>query len=128
MTEDEMMARGKEIFEKCYGSVIAPPARMDGKALSGISMKMFNDIWGNDTLSFRDKRLIILGILAGLGADPSLFEIHAKSALLNGELNADELQAVLLTAVPYVGYPRITPLARVVDSVVADGSGSSRAL
>ncbi|MDB5686476.1 MAG: hypothetical protein JWR77_1065 [Rhizorhabdus sp.] len=121
MTEDEMIARGKEIFEKCYGSVIAPPATVDSKALSGISMKMFNDIWGNDTLGFREKRLIVLGILAGLGADSSLFEIHAKSALQNGELNADELRAVLLTALPYVGYPRITPLARVVDSLIEPG-------
>lgn len=119
MTEDEMIARGKEIFQKCYGDVIAPPATIDSKDLSGISMKMFYDVWGNDTLSFREKRLIVLGIIAGLGADSSLFEIHAKSALANGELNEQELRAVLLTAVPYVGYPRVTPLVRVVDAVTA---------
>lgn len=120
MTEDEMIARGKEIFEKCYGDVIAPPSVIESKALSGMAMKMFNDIWGNDTLSFRDKRLIVLGIIAGLGADSSLFEIHSKSALRNGELNSDELQAVLLTALPYVGFPRVSPLARIVDSVIAE--------
>ena len=119
MTEDEMISRGKEIFRLCYGSVIAPPDQIDSKGLSGMAMKMFNDIWGNETLSFRDKRLIILGIIAGLGADSSLFEIHAKSALQNGELSKDELQAVLLTALPYVGFPRITPLARIVEKVIA---------
>ncbi|ALR19344.1 MULTISPECIES: carboxymuconolactone decarboxylase family protein [Sphingobium] len=120
MTEDEMIARGKEIFEKCYGDVIAPPPVIESKALSGLAMKMFNDIWGNETLSFRDKRLIVLGIIAGLGADSSLFEIHSKSALRNGELNADELQAVLLTALPYVGFPRISPLVRIIDNAIAE--------
>lgn len=123
MTEDEMIARGKGIFEKCYGDVIALPPVIESKALSGMAMKMFNDIWGNDTLSFRDKRLIVLGVIAGLGADSSLFEIHSKSALRNGELNSAELQAVLLTALPYVGFPRVSPLARVVDGVIAEHAG-----
>jgi len=86
MTEEEMIARGKEIFEECYGGVIPLPEEIDPKGYSGLSMKMFNDVWGDGRLSFREKRLVVLGALAGLGADPSLFEIHAKSALGNGEL------------------------------------------
>lgn len=127
MTEDEMVARGKEIFKKCYGDVIRPPAHIENRALSGIAMKMFNDIWGNGTLSFREKRLIIMGAVAALGADSSLFEIHAKSALYNGELNHEELKAVLLTALPYIGFPRISPLSPVVDKVIAEHKSGSQA-
>lgn len=121
MTEAEMIERGLALFEQCYDGVIQPPATIDAKGMSGLSMKMFNDIWGDETLSFRDKRLVVMGVLAGCGADPSLFDIHARSALHNGELTADELHAVVRVLVPYVGYPRASPLYRIAEGAIAAG-------
>jgi 4-carboxymuconolactone decarboxylase len=120
MTEEEMIDRGKEVFERCYGGVIPLPQEIDPRGYSGLSMKMFNDIWGDERLPFRDKRLVVLGALAGLGADPSLFEIHAKSALRNGELTADELRAVILMATPYVGQPNASPLYLALEKLIAE--------
>ncbi len=119
MTEAEMMARGQELFEKCYNGVVSLPPKIDPKEMSGMAMKMFNDIWGDGKLSFREKRLIVMGVLAGLGADTSLFEIHAKSALRNGELTPEELHAVVLMTLPYVGYPRASPLYRTAETSIA---------
>src|ERR1700721_1135492 len=90
MDEDEMISRGMEVFEECYRGVVPMPA-VDPKEFSGMTMKMFNDFWGDGRLSFREKRLVVLGILAGLGADPSLFTIYSKSGLRNGEKSADEV-------------------------------------
>ncbi|MBW2427113.1 MAG: carboxymuconolactone decarboxylase family protein [Deltaproteobacteria bacterium] len=120
MTEEEMIARGKEVFEECYGGVIPLPQEIDPKGYSGLSMKMFNDVWGDGQLSFREKRLVVLGALAGLGADPSLFEIHAKSALGNGELTANELRAMILMATPYVGLPYASPLYLALEKLIAE--------
>ena len=118
MTEDEMIEHGKELFEKCYDGIVPLPEPVDPKAITGISLKMFHDVWGNEDLSFRDKRLVVLGALIGLGADKSLFEIHASSAINNGELTGDELRAVLLTAIPYCGYPRASILHPVVEACI----------
>lgn len=109
MTEEEMIARGQQIFEECYGGVVPMP-EVDQKGFTGMSMKMFNDFWGDERLTFREKRLVVLGVLAGQGADPSLFDIHARSALQNGELSVDEIRAAILMMLPYVGYPRASPI------------------
>lgn len=125
MTEEGMIARGAEYFQKCYGGIIPVPQVSDGKTHAGMSLKMFNDFWGDEKLAFRelafrDKRLIVMGVLAGSGADPSLFEIHARSALGNGELQPDELRAVVLMMLPYVGYPRASPLFLAVEKLLAE--------
>jgi len=119
-TEAEMIARGMALFEQCYNGVVELPATIVPEGLSGLSMKMFNDVWGDGKLSFREKRLVVMGTLAGMGADPSLFGIHARSALRNGELSAEELHAVLVMALPYVGYPRVSPLYRVAEAAIAE--------
>lgn len=119
MTEEEMMARGRELFVKCYGDVVGLPAPAPGSTFPGQTMKMFNDFWGDDRLTFREKRLVVMGIIAGLGADPSLFEIHAKSALRNGEMDGEELRAVVMMALPYVGFARCSPLFVASEKLLA---------
>jgi len=120
MTEEEMIARGKQVFEACYGGVVPLPPEIEPKGYTGMSMKMFNDFWGDERLSFREKRLVVLGVLAGQGADPSLFEIHARSALGNAELSTDELRAVILMTLPYVGYPHASPLFLASEKLIAE--------
>jgi len=120
MTEEEMIANGKTLFTRCYGDVVPMPARVDPKGYSGMSMKMFNDFWGDERLSFREKRMVVMGVLAGSGADPSLFVIHARSALQNGEMTAEELRAVVLMALPYVGYPFASPVFLETEKLIAE--------
>ena len=119
MDENEMISRGMEVFEECYRGVVPMPA-VDAREFSGMTMKMFNDFWGDGRLSFREKRLIVLGILAGSGADPSLFTIHTKSALRNGELSADEARAVVLMALPYVGFGKASPIFVATEALIAE--------
>jgi 4-carboxymuconolactone decarboxylase len=119
MDEDEMISRGIEVFEECYRGVVPLPA-VDAREFSGMTMKMFNDFWGDGRLSFREKRLIVLGILAGSGADPSLFTTHTKSALRNGEMTADEARAVVLMALPYVGFPKASPIFVATERLIAE--------
>ena len=83
-------------------------------------MKMFHEIWGDERLSFRDKRLLVIGILAGRGADPSLFTIHARSALRNRELSAEELRAVMPVAVYYAGAPNASPMFLAAEKLLAE--------
>jgi 4-carboxymuconolactone decarboxylase len=119
MDETEMISRGIEVFEACYRGVVPLP-EVDPTGYTGMTMKMFADFWGDGRLSFRDKRLIVLGVLAGMGADSSLFTVHARSALRNGELSAEDLRAVVLMALPYVGYPNASPIFVATETMLAE--------
>src|SRR5882762_7818864 len=120
MTDEERLERGLQVFKKVYGDVLELPQPIEPNSFAGLTMKnLFNDIWGREGLSMRDRRLVILGAIAGLGADPTLFDIHIRSAMGNGELTADELREIILIALPYVGYPRTSPLHMVVEKCIA---------
>lgn len=123
MTEEEMMARGEELMAKCYGGAISVPQPIDPKAMSGLTLKMFNDYWGDERLTFREKRLIIIGALLASGADASLFEIHTSSALRNKELTNDELRSAVLMALPYVGFPKVAAITATLEKVIAANKG-----
>jgi alkylhydroperoxidase/carboxymuconolactone decarboxylase family protein YurZ len=58
--------------------------------------------------------------MAGQGADPSAFLTHAKSTLENGEMSGDELRAAVLMTLPYVGYPKASPLYFALEKLLAE--------
>lgn len=119
-TEQEMIAHGKAVFEQCYNGVVPLPPQIDPAGFSGQTMKMFHEIWGGVDLPMREKRLIVMGVLAGLGADPNLFRIHAESALRNGEMDEEDVRRVVVMALPYVGYPRASPLLIASETLIAE--------
>ena len=51
---------------------------------------------------------------------PFLFEIHARSALENGEIQYEELEEFRLVLVNYCGYPRVAPLSVLSRELIAE--------
>ncbi len=70
-------------------------------------------------LSIRDRRLLLLGIIAEKG-EAMTFGIQAKAALKRGELEPDELRELLLMIAQYSGYPRAAGLVAVVEQKIAE--------
>jgi alkylhydroperoxidase/carboxymuconolactone decarboxylase family protein YurZ len=123
MTSDaERLAGGKRMSKRMYGDILpSPPEDTGGDVYTETTLKyLFNDILARDKLSMRDKRFIILGTIAGLGADPSIFEIHARAAVATGDLKPEDLYEFILIVLNYAGHPRTTPLKRVVDKIIAE--------
>jgi 4-carboxymuconolactone decarboxylase len=120
MTEEEIVAHGQEVFEKCYSGIVPVPQNVPPGSFGELNLKMFHEIWGDERLSFRDKRLLVIGILAGRGADPSLFTIHARSALRNRELSAEELRAIMPVALYYAGAPNASPIFLAAEKLLAE--------
>jgi|GEM_PF-2544073 len=120
MTEDEMIERGKQVFEDCYRGVVQMPATITPDNYAGLTMKMFNDFWGGfeNDLSMREKRMIVMGTLLKAG-DDGMMTIHAECALRNGEMNADTLRKVAFMALPYVGYPTASVCYLAIEKVIA---------
>lgn len=127
MTEEEIIARGKEYFVKCYSGIVPLPEDISPKSFGELNMKIFNEVWGEDALSFRDKRLLVLGLLAGKGSDSALFTIHARSALRNKEISAAELRAAISVMLYYAGAPNATAYFISLEKLLAETNNGDTA-
>jgi 4-carboxymuconolactone decarboxylase len=63
---------------------------------------VFGEIWSRPGLSIRDRRLLCMGAVAAFG-QADIFANHAAGALASGDLDADQLQEVVLHLSCYVG-------------------------
>ncbi len=118
MSESERRQRGLEMLAEVYaGDVVTPP---EGYAFTDIMLEqVFAEVWSRDVLSIRDRRLLLLGIIAEKG-ETATFGIQAKAALKRNELAPDELRELLLMIAQYAGYPRAASLLGVVEQKIAE--------
>ena len=119
MADSERRKRGDEMIKKVYaGDVVVPPAGT--MAFTDIMLEqLFAEVWTREELSIRDRRLLLLGIIAEKG-ESMTFGIQAKAALKNGELTPAELRETLLMIAPYAGYPRAAGLVGVIEQKIAE--------
>ena len=79
---------------------------------------LFAEVWDRDVLSFRDRRLLAMGVIAANGAT-DIWGLQARSALANGELSVEELRETLVFLAPYAGYRKVAPLVGVTEKAIA---------
>ena len=109
-SKDNRRARGKKVFEDVYGGVVPLPPNSDSSGFLQLLLdQSFAEVWARDTLSIRDRRLIVVGVLAALGEDAP-FVIQMKAALLKNELTADQVKEIPAFLSHYVGFPRASRL------------------
>ncbi len=105
-TKEARRARGKKVFEDVYGGVVPLPPNSDSVGFLQVLLdQSFAEIWSREALSIRDRRLIVMGVLAALGEDAP-FVIQMKAALLKNELTAEQLREIPVFLAHYVGFPR----------------------
>lgn len=125
MADSERRRRGLEMIHEVYaGDVAVPP---EGHAFTDLMLEqVFAEVWSRDVLSIRDRRLLLLGIIAEKG-EAMTFGIQAKAALKRGELEPDELRELLLMIAQYAGYPRAASLIGVVEQKIAEVAKEKKA-
>ncbi len=118
MSDSDRRARGLKMLEEVYaGDVVTPP---EGYAFTDVMLEqLFAEVWTRDVLSIRDRRLLLMGIIAEKG-ETLTFGFQAKAALKRGELTPDELRETLLMIAQYAGYPRAAALLGVVEQKIAE--------
>lgn len=79
---------------------------------------LFGDVWSREGLSDRDRRLLVIGALAGAGLD-DVVGLQADATLAKGELGPDELREIVILLTHYVGWPTGAKLNTVVESAIA---------
>ena len=105
------------------------PALPEGTmAFNDVMMRsLFGEVWDRDVLSIRDRRLLIMGVIAARGSI-DVWKLQAQSALRRGELTPDELRETLVLLAPYAGYPVVAPLIGPCETVISDWEASREPL
>ena len=114
--------KGLATLQKVYGSAnaIQIPPEGEDKFHDYVLSTMFAKIWSDETLSIKDRRLLILGAIGAQGED-AIFEIQLRTIRANAEFSDEQLKAIILMLAQYVGYPRGMKLKFLLDRVLAEG-------
>ena len=117
---NERRARGVEKIKEVYaGDVMVPP---QGYAFSDVMLEtLFADVWTRDVLSIRDRRMLLLGMIAAQG-EAMTFKIQVKAAIKRGELTADQVRECLIYVAHYCGYPRASGLLAPMEEAIAEAA------
>jgi 4-carboxymuconolactone decarboxylase len=123
MAGDEQYERGLEALRQADGG--AGQRLLD--ALADVSPELgrrsiawsYGDLYVRPQLARRDRELLTLGILTGLGDAEAQLEVHVNGAL-NAGLTPAEIVEALLQAVVYCGVPRAVNATLVAKKVFAE--------
>ena len=114
MADDDTRERGLETMSRVYGwSVQDGP----GDFFRYTVDHLFADIWNRPGLEIRDRRLLLLGLLATQGLE-DLAEIQVTAALHNEEFTGAQLREIAVFLTHYVGWPLGTKFSMLVEKIV----------
>ena len=111
---DERRQRGLDMMKTVYGWDVQDGP---GDFFAATVDHLFAEVWTRDTLSVRDRRLMLLGAVAAQGLT-EILEIQAGAALLNEELDEAGLREAALFLTYYIGWPLGTRLNGSVDKAI----------
>lgn len=123
--DPERIERGAAVYAQVYGDALPPVPPGTMTFIDVMYAQLFAEQWSRPQLGFRERRLLTLAVIAAVG-DADTWAIHLEAALRNGELTTDEAREVVLHLTPYVGYPRISPLAGRTEAVIAKLASGTR--
>jgi 4-carboxymuconolactone decarboxylase len=114
----ERRARGLEMMKKVYAGDVPIPPEGASPFADIMLEQVFAEVWTREALSVRDRRLLIMGVIACMG-ESMTWGIQAMAALKNGELTPEQLREALIHVAQYAGYPRAAGLMAVTEQTIA---------
>jgi alkylhydroperoxidase/carboxymuconolactone decarboxylase family protein YurZ len=106
---DERRQRGVAAYASQFGVPEAEVERLFlerfGRRFAEQAFHAAGDAWQDDSLSLRDRSLIVLAVLATQGGVESRLRPHVRWALEHGATPA-ELDALACLVAAYAGFPR----------------------
>ena len=107
-------SRGEAVYDEVYGS--ARPERGQSLYVDVMIEQLFAEVWGREALPIRDRRLLVMGVLAAQGALDKV-EMQLRRAFEIGELTIEQVDEVVLHLSHYIGWGLASPLAMVTASL-----------
>jgi 4-carboxymuconolactone decarboxylase len=111
----EQRRRGLEKMEEIYGFDMTDGV---GDFFRYTADHLFADIWSRPGLSDRDRRLLLIGMLTGAGAQDVL-SIQVPAAYAAGELDDAALREIVIFLCHYAGWPNGARLNSLVEDTIA---------
>lgn len=116
--------RGVDKITEVYAGEVAAMPEGTMPFFDVMMRSLFAEVWDRDILSIRDRRLLVMGVIAALGQEDT-FALQVRSALTRGELSVEEVRECLVMLAPYAGYPNVAALLGPTERVIADHEASS---
>jgi len=125
MNDKERRELGEKTMLDVYaGDIMVPP---EGYDFTDVMLKqLFAELWTRDTLSMRDKRILLMGIIAEKG-EAATFKIQVKAALKRGEMTPEEARELLLFIAQYSGYPRAASMLMATEEAIGEFQSETEA-
>jgi len=117
----ERRDRGAEMMKKVYAGDVAVPPEGASDFADIMLEQVFAEVWTRDVLSVRDRRLLIMGVIAAAG-ESMTWKIQVKSAIKNGELTPEQARETLIQLAQYAGYPRAAGLIGATEEAIREAS------
>src|SRR5262249_17647944 len=118
MGDSERRRRGAETMKRVYAGDVAVPPPGASAFVDLMLEQVFAEVWTREPLAFRDRRLLLIGIIAALG-EKEPFQIQVRAALKNGELTPAQVREALIMIANYAGYPRAAGLIGPAEQTIA---------
>ena len=111
----EVRRKGLEKMEEVYGFEMTDG---QGDFFRYTADHLFADIWNRPGLTNRDRRLLLIGLLAGSN-QTDVLTIQLPAALAAGELDEEALREIVIMLCHYAGWPIGSRVNQVVEETVA---------
>jgi 4-carboxymuconolactone decarboxylase len=79
---------------------------------------LFGRVWEEGSMSVKERRLLLIGLCVGSGLD-DVAGLQLDAAVRQGELDADDLRAMVVFLAHYAGWPRAAKLNTEVERIIA---------
>ena len=111
----ETRQRGLRKMEEVYGFDMSDAV---GDFFGYTADHLFADIWQRPGLTDRDRRLLLIGMLAATG-QADVLGIQVPAAHANGELDDAALREIVIFVCHYAGWPQGARLNALVEETIA---------
>jgi 4-carboxymuconolactone decarboxylase len=112
---DERRQRGLDKMKEVYGWDVQDGP---GDFFATTVDHLFAEVWTRPGLDQKERRLLLIGLLLGLGLDDVL-GIQLDSALKLGEIDAGQMREIVIFLTHYAGWPRGAKLNAAVEDLIA---------
>lgn len=118
----ELRDKGMAMRRKVLGSAHVDRAEASKSDLDAPFQALITDaawghVWARDTISLRERSMLTIALLAGLGNDHEL-AMHVRATARTGASQADVMEALLHVAI-YAGVPRANHAIKIAKETFA---------
>jgi len=117
---DEITRRGEAARRRVLGDAHVDRSRADPNAMGAPFVDLITDaawghVWGRDTITDRERSMMTIALLAGLG-NYEEFRLHLRATANTGASKADVVEALMHVAI-YAGVPRANHAFKIASEV-----------